>query len=146
MPLPRWGGGAFLSKVTWPDPIVSIRLHISLLLLDFTVILCAMWDMYTAFWTTHILPPSSCRLGFHITVDFVAIVMPPDTVMKYGATPVKAYAYPNAKRSVYRWNRASEVSVQVHEFGHTNGLSHSGKGIDVYGDRYVPRICFECAL
>ena len=77
--------------------------------------------------------PDVCRGA----VDFVAVVMPPDTAMAFRTTQVKAYAYPDKKRSIFRSNRASEVSVQVHEFGHNNGLSHSGTVADTYGDRYV---------
>lgn len=84
--------------------------------------------------TISLLCASLCLLS---TVDFVAVVMPPGAPMAFRTTQVKAYAYPGKKRSVYRSNRASEVSVQVHEFGHNNGLSHSGKANNTYGDRWV---------
>jgi hypothetical protein len=46
----------------------------------------------------------------------------------FGPASAKAYAYPNGKRTVYRWNRASEVSVQGHEFGHNNGTKALDEG------------------
>mmetsp|Transcript_59060 Transcript_59060/g.144516 ORF Transcript_59060/g.144516 Transcript_59060/m.144516 type:complete len:528 (-) Transcript_59060:145-1728(-) len=66
--------------------------------------------------------------------DHVMICLPPGT-RRSGSYNWLAYAYVNSWLSVYNDKWCSRVSTQVHEFGHTLNLGHSGLANDPYNDK-----------